>query len=344
MSYDAKKHKQMKYNLKLIILFLALSFAGCYSVFAQQLKANATIDSVQAKIGQPVKLTLELIQPKDLIVNFPLFTDTVKANVDVINQSTIDTTIEQSHLLLKQEITIMSFDSGFYYFPGFEFAIDSSNGGGSIVSNPVVLTIHTFEVDTAKAIFDIRAQKEVPYTFRELLPWLIGTIVFFALVLFAIYMIRRIKNKEPIFTVKEKPVDPPHIIALNELDQLKASKLWQTDRVKEFHTKLTDILRNYIEVRFEVPALEQTSEEILNALKRCDINKKSTMDNLKQILHLADMVKFAKMKPLADENDLSLMNAYFIVNQTKQEEVKSLEETREEISKENETTKFKKSN
>ena len=328
----------MKHNLKLIILLMALGVQGSFAAFAQQLKANAAIDSVQAKIGQPVKLTLELIQPKDLIVNFPQFTDTLKTDVEIINQSAVDTTNQKSHLLLKQELTIMSFDSGFYYFPGFEFAIDSSNGGGSITSNPVVFTVHTFEVDTAKAIFDIRAQKEVPYTFREMLPWIIGTLILFAIILFAIYMIRRIKNKEPIFTVKEKPLDPPHVIALKELDALKASKLWQTDRVKEFHTKVTDILRNYIEVRFEVPALEQTTDEILENLKRCDINEKSTMQNLKQVLQLADMVKFAKMTPLADENDLSLMNAYFFVNQTKQEEVKSLEETREEITKETEPT------
>lgn len=326
----------MKYHLKIVLFLVALCMQGFISVHAQQLKANASIDSVQAKIGQPVKLTLELLQPNDLIVNFPQFTDTIKTNVDIISQSDIDTTTEKSHLLLKQELTIMSFDSGFHYFPGFEFEIDSASGGGSIKSNPVVLTIHTFEVDTTKGVFDIRAQKEVPYTFREILPWIIGTLLFFAIVLFAIYMIRRIKNKEPIFTVKEKPLDPPHIIALRELDEVKASKLWQTDQVKEFHTKVTDIIRNYIENRFEVPALEQTSDEILESLKRCDIDKKSTMENLKQVLHLADMVKFAKMKPLADENDLSLMNAYFFINQTKQEEVKSLDETRDELNQDNE--------
>lgn len=328
----------MKTHLKRTILLLCLTLQGVFSIQAQAIRATAAIDSVDAKIGQQVHLTLELSQPKDAVVNFPLITDTIIDKVEVLHKSSIDTTFENAKLLLTQKLTITNFDSGFYFVPGFVFDIDTISGGGSITSNPVVLKIATFEADTTKGFFDIRSQQDVPYTLREMVPWLIGGIVFFALVLLTIYIIRRIKNKEPLFAVKEKPKELPHIIAIRELDRIKESKIWQSDQVKEFHTEVTDVLRDYIEERFDIAALEMTSDEIIDALKHSNIDNKSTMQNLTQILKLADMVKFAKMKPLIDENDLSLMNAYFFINQTKQEEVKSLEETREEIENKKEET------
>jgi len=110
---------------------------------------------------------------------------------------------------------------------------------------------------------------------------------------------------------------PAHVRALSELDQLKAEKIWQQGREKDFYSRLTDILRTYIYEREGINAMEMTSGEILNEIRKIsDVD--SVYENLKQILSTSDLVKFAKYKPYPNENDLSLVNAYFFVNQTRE--------------------------
>lgn len=92
--------------------------------------------------------------------------------------------------------------------------------------------------------------------------------------------------------------------------------MWQQGKEKEYHTSITDTLRKYIVDRFGVNAMEMTSAEILDSVCKID-DVVPAYDKLEQVLKLADYVKFAKFRPLPDENDLSLMNAYFFVNQTK---------------------------
>ena len=118
------------------------------------------------------------------------------------------------------------------------------------------------------------------------------------------------------FTQPEKPKLPPYEQAIKELDEIKQLKLWQQGKEKEYFTSITDTLRRYLVDRFGVNAMEKTSAEILDRVKSVD-EIVPAYDKLEQVLKLADYVKFAKFRPLPDENDLSLMNAYFFVNQTK---------------------------
>ncbi len=107
------------------------------------------------------------------------------------------------------------------------------------------------------------------------------------------------------------------------LDRIKEQKLWQHNQVKTYYSEISDTLRVYIEDRFGIQAMEFTTDEILSAFRyRKDLIPDKSFNNLKSILSLADLVKFAKYEPLADDHHLTLMNAYFFVNDTKQEEVK----------------------
>lgn len=130
-----------------------------------------------------------------------------------------------------------------------------------------------------------------------------------------------IKRRNPLNALfKEKPKEPAHIIALRKLDLIKQEKLWQKGQVKQFHSDLSDILRHYIEDRYGIPAPEQITPDILKSLQQVDLPDDKVIEKSKQVLELSDLVKFAKFEPLPDENDLSIMNAYFFVNQTKYEE------------------------
>jgi hypothetical protein len=129
-----------------------------------------------------------------------------------------------------------------------------------------------------------------------------------------------------LFKLPVKPKEPAHIIALRELDRIKNEKIWQKDKIKEYYSEVTEVLRTYIEDRFEIPAMEQTSEETLDSFKfRRDLLNEKLYSNLGRILNLADLVKFAKYIPLPDDNNLTLVDAYFFVNETKKEEIKTPE-------------------
>ena len=142
-----------------------------------------------------------------------------------------------------------------------------------------------------------------------------GGLLLIGLILILIYYF---KNKPKVEKIKEiiKPSIPPHISALEALKQLESKKLWQQDKTKEYYSELTHILREYLEQRFEIHALEQTSDEIITALRFTDINE-AEKRRLIKILMIADMVKFAKEKPLASENEMVIKEANAIIENTK---------------------------
>ena len=115
---------------------------------------------------------------------------------------------------------------------------------------------------------------------------------------------------------KPKPTRPAHIIALEKLAKLKEKKLWQSDKVKQYHIELSEVLREYLENRYYVTALEQTTYEILINMRSVQIENEP-MEKLKQLLTLSDLVKFAKEQPLATENEMCMQHAYEVVEQTK---------------------------
>ena len=131
-----------------------------------------------------------------------------------------------------------------------------------------------------------------------------------------IYYLRKRKKAEPVFQILTKPRLLPHEIALAEFEKLRMRKLWQEGRIKEYHSEITDILRKYFESRFGIMALEMTSMEILDAVRSQNAMTSDTTGRLSDILTTADLVKFAKMRPLPTENDLCLNNAITVVNDT----------------------------
>jgi len=241
----------------------------------------------------------------------------------VLKRFHIDTTkIDNTRFRIQQSFLITAFDSGPHYVPPFMFKVQSTLLNDSLKSNDLSFFVKVPRVDLTKGPADIKAPFEAPVIFKEIAPWILGIILALAIIFLVIYAINRRRKNKPLFQRPEKPKLPPHVIALQELDKLKSDQLWQHDKVKDYYTRLTDIVRNYIEERFELPAMEQTTPEILSSFKE----KKSLIDSgsfndLKVILELADLVKFAKLTPYADDNHVSLNNAYHFVEHPKIEEI-----------------------
>jgi hypothetical protein len=214
-------------------------------------------------------------------------------------------------------LKITSFDSGYYAIPPFQ--IKYKEPGGQLIqyteTEALLLEVSTVPVNMEEEIRDIKAPIEAPYTFREALPWIIGVVLAIALGYFVFYFLKKRKKDEPVFKAPAKPKLPPHQIALGALDNLRFKKIWQSGRIKDYHTELTDIIREYLNGRFFIHALEMTTDEIMEALNTTASNDQAKQ-KIRQTLMMADLVKFAKMQPLPLEHDTSLNNAFGFVKET----------------------------
>lgn len=313
----------MKNSILYIVLFVLLS-GSIHSLKAQQITVKASIDSTHVLIGDQLRLLLEIEKPKDLNVQFPQVPDTFSSKIEVVNRSKVDTVKldDNTRIKLMQSFLITSFDSGMHQIPPFYFKLKNGQVLDSAATRELAFQVHGMKIDTTKGPVDIKVPYSAPMTLKEIIPYILGIILIAAIIFFIFYYIKWKKKNVPLFTRPEKPAEPAHIIALRELDRIKVQKLWQQEKIKQYYSEVSDTIRIYIQNRFGIQALEQTSAETIGVFKfRRDLVDSNSLDQLQHILSLADLVKFAKYSPLPDDNNQTLMNAYFFVNQTKKAEV-----------------------
>ncbi len=319
------------WNKIIVIVFVLSSIAVIAS--GQRIKATARIDSSRILLGDQVKLFMEIDHPKGVQVRFPEVPDTILGKIEVIDHSGIDTfeTDDEAFQKQIQSWLITSFDSGTYRIPPYWFKLNLDGRMDSVPTNGVTLQVHSMPIDTTRGPTDIKMPYGAPLTLKEVMPIILGIILIGAILFFILYSIKRKKQNKPVFSIPKKPKEPAHVIALRKLDQIKDEKLWQQGKTKQYYSEVTETLRTYIEDRFGIPAMEQTSDETLESFRfRRDLLREKTLENLRQILKMADLVKFAKYKPLPDDDNLTLVNSYFFVNETKKEEKKSPEDIKKD--------------
>ena len=304
----------------LLILFILL-VTGEAGLKAQRTLIDVKIDNADLLIGEQTLLHLTITTDYNKLVFCPIPIDTLMAGVEVLALSEPDSIlIDNNRLMIKQDILITSFDEDLYLLPPF-LAIDLND---TIFSNQVALKVTTVpvNVDDPEDFFDIKEVWKPPFVLADYYPLIFGILLILLLICLIGYIIKRLRNRKTTISelLKEELKIPPHELAIRELNEIKLQKLWQQGRNKEYYTQITDTLRRYIFRRFGINAMEMTSYEILDIITR-ENDARSVYDTLKQILQLADLVKFAKWRPLPDENDLSMAYSYLFVNQTKQEEL-----------------------
>ena len=280
---------------------------------------KATIDSTHILIGQQTKIHLEIAADKGQLLQLPVIPDTLMTGVEVLDISKIDTVdIGNNRIQMKYDYLITSFDSALYLLPPFKVIA----GADTTFSAELALKVSTIQVNTESGKFyDIKDVRKPPFVLMDYITVILLIAAILAAVALIGFIIYRLINKKSLVPFKKEELYvPPHIRAIRRLDTIKAEKLWQGGKIKEYHSEITDTLRKYVEERFGIGAMEMTSGEILTEIKEYN-ETDSTYDNLKQNLILADFVKFAKYKSLPDENELSMMNAYLFVNNTKKEEL-----------------------
>jgi len=295
--------------IALAFLFTVLAASG------QDISVHAMMDTSRAMIGDQLKLIIRLEKPDETTVIFPALQDTLTEKIEIIRKSPIDTSrIDAGRTVLSQDLLITVFDTGFFEIPPLSFAFQNEQLSDTLRTTPLYFEIISLPVDTA--IRDIRANLKTPINAAEIYPFALGVIALVLIALILVYWIRKWTRKGKAVS-DEIPAEPADIIALRELALLREDKPWANKQVKLYYIRLTEILRQYIERRFRIMALEQTTDEILASLKP-SANGETSLKRLSRILKLADLVKFAKVIPDPEENAMQLDEAVAFVNSTAQ--------------------------
>ena len=280
---------------------------------------RAKLDSTILLMGKQTALHLEVAQDKDAVGHLvqemaPTLTD----GVEVIDRPTPDTTdLGNNRIQINRDLIIQSFDSGVYVIPPFEYVV----GRDTFRCSHLTLKVLAVNVDSMTTVHDFKPVEGVPFKIVDMLPdfiadywWLYLAFIVAVAIVLVLYYYWKKKGTLPL--IPQKKEIPPFEEAMQCLDKLKERQLWQSGQEKSYYTELTDILRRYISRRFGVNAAEMTSAEIMSAMRKKE-ESRMVNDKLSDILSLADFVKFAKVRPLSDENETAFQRAVQYVEGTK---------------------------
>ena len=326
------KRKMIRSGFKILIVLL-IAFTA--KMQAQNAEAFTKLDTNAIMIGDQIGMDLGISLPLGFVAVWPTIADTLSENIEVISVGKIDTVLEEQQMKLSRRLTITSFDSGYFEVPGMEFGF-GKQGDTLLYSSrtaSMFLQVYTPEVDTSQAFKAIRGPIAEPYTFMEIFPWVLGGLLVIFIIALAIWFFVRWKKKKPVFAAKPKPLRPAHEVALEKLEELRLAKVWQSGKLKEYHSQLTDVVREYADRRFGFDAIEMTTDEIMQELKQHAVNE-GALEKIRLAFELSDLVKFAKAQPTALENDLSLSHCVDFVKETTQVAKPQEEENVEEVTKE----------
>lgn len=322
----------MNQRLRYILILLA---CVCCLHMQSKVMVTAKLDSVNLLMGKLTTLHMEVVQDKGEPGGFPMFKDANPAvgyvgvcgdSIELRTSYKADTVdIGSGRIQINYQIPLQSFDSGTYRLPEFVYVSESD----SARSNALTLNVIPVNVTAEDPIagFAKAADPEGAQFFDFAPDWLADYwwLILLALLIAAaiIWAVRRYK-KEGIVLPK-KPEPTPYEVAITGLRKLKEKKLWEQGMEKEYFTDLTDILRTYLDKRFGINAMEMTTREIMENLYNSDVKDKR--DYMRQILNVADFVKFAKVRPLPADNIAAYDNAVKFVEETKPVPVEKPEET-----------------
>jgi hypothetical protein len=302
------------------VINILLCLVLIVSTEAQDIKISASFDTSRIFIGDQINYSIIIDQPANVKLSLPFFKDTLCKNIDIITGPVVDTIqSENSRFKIIEKYLVTSFDSGLYQLPPVYAEMKSETGLKryySDYSQLEVMRVNIAPQDTTARIFDIIKPYKERITIGEIVPWVLLLVVIAAFIWVLIRLSKRfIKTKTGTEIVIKS--DPAHIIAFRELESLRKETLWQKNEIKKYYTRLTEIMRQYLENRYDIASLELTTSETLEELVKSGFKKDESFTMLKSVLTNADLVKFAKYKPLPDENELNFQKSWDFVQITK---------------------------
>lgn len=303
---------------RLILLLSLLLFLSASRLHAQ-VDVVAELDSTRILIGDQVKLHLRIAQDSRARITRVDWSaiDSLKV-VEVVSRGALDTVSKGNQLMLAQNLTLTSFDSGYHRIPPIPVYFTIEGRADSARTNELPLEVATFPItaDTAR-LQPIKNIIREPLRFRDVLPYVLAGAAAALLIGLVLFFLRR---RRPEQAAPPPPPRPAHELALEKLSALRKAQLWQGGDIKGFHSELSHILREYLENRYRMPALESTSAEILSHVQKTDVPP-VWIHALREILQTADLVKFAKAVPPVTIHEEMLARAAQFVEETREKEV-----------------------
>lgn len=329
-----------------ILLVVGFAFIGINSAIASAPSIKVSLDSAYLLMGKTTPLHVELVNDASTSGQLLIPMDSVCDKVEVLRILDADTSnLGSGRQEIKLDILLQSFDSGMYRLNPIKYV----EGSETISSNQPVLKVLPVSIDTLQTIHDYADVADIDRSFIDYLPdfvvdyglWILAIIVVLGIAAYVIYFVT--KKKTPFAFAQPKPV-PPYEKALQELNQLRSEKLCEQGRERDFYTRLTDILRIYLQGRFGINAMEMTSTQIRNTLQSNEETRLSKR-HMEQVLEIADFVKFAKVRPLPDDNVRAFNSAMQFIEDTKPQpelEPESESDSEKDTTEENKTETNKK--
>ena len=332
--------KLLRYIIIYVSAIVAMQVAVAQTT-APTITSRLSADTVM--IGDRVTLTVEVEKDVMQHVIFPSFDFTqtdgaeqAEPSIEIIHDYTPDTISQEGRrVLLRKRYEMAVYDEGIYRMGKAQaLLLDKNLVDTLIAEREEELFVKTFQIDsTAKSVRELKPQKTLKLRFAEFggylgISFAVALLIVGAIFLLIRYLHKRGKRIADLF--KPAPPVPAHIVAIESLEKLRNEKLWQNNKHKLYYSGLSDILRTYLAGRFDVGAMEMTTDEIADTLRNIDIEQKQKMDLL-AVLRDADLVKFAKATPEAEDNELAFDKAFYFVENTKP--IEQVEEEEDEPTK-----------
>lgn len=297
----------------LIILFLISTPLFAQQVTNEQVLARAELATKEITIGDQIWMQVNISAPPGTDVSGLQsgYLNTLPG-LEALQEKELNVTAQTPELLLQQRFLITSFDTGYIAIPPLPYVFQAANGRlDTAYTNDLLLRVKSFPVDEDNELRPIKPIIEEPLNWLDFWPLYLLLVVGGIGYATWLYLKRQKREAPP-----PPPPPPPHIIALNALDQLEGKKLWQNEETKAYYSELTRILREYLEGRFDLQALEMTTRQITTRLaQRSDFDQVKARE-LSNLLQLSDLVKFAKARPAAELHPESLIRVRTFVKDT----------------------------
>jgi len=313
--------------MRTVVLLWVTVFSLLSVASAQNVTVTVKLDSVSYLIGDWMQLQLRVEAPVGTRVFLPKKSEDFK-QVEIVSAEKARTFTQNNRQVHERHYIVTSFDTGrialsahvTYYKQNDTTSYDA-------FSTPVMVSIRAVQLDSMASFRDIKDVLHVSLTF-----WDYALYVGIAVALLALlyYGYRWYKRKPEIPAVAEpEPAIPPYEIALEKLRALESKKLFEHGEHKSFQSELSEIIREFIEHSFTIPALEQTRNEILSAVAIHGFEP-DLIAKLEMLLRISDMTKFAKYIPSTMEHSASLRSGYEMIERARMYSGYTNSETKEE--------------
>lgn len=300
---------------RFVIFLFLLSLYTLSQASGQNVVVKAELDSMMMWIGQQTGLHVEVTCSANQKVEFPEYRDTIVRGLEIIPPVTTDTVLDKEGktVTVRRNYIVTCFDSALIYIPYIPVTVD----GNEYQSNRLALAFMTYDIpeEQQNNIFPPKGNLRTPLRLYEIkgvaVKWLLAAI---GLTVGILLLMSFYNNKPIIKRIKIEAKVPAHVRAMDGIEELRVSGGARSEDAKEYYTRLTDLVREYINERFGFNATEMTSDEILEHLmESCS---KDSLRELADLFSTSDMAKFAKFKPLLGENDRNLVTALDFVKDT----------------------------